>query len=115
MRVVLASASPARLEVLRRAGVSAEAIVSGVDEAAIEVDPPGEATSGRRDGRRDRPRETGREPVKVTPPPPPPPVDPGPGSATPAGGSGAGSGSAKKPKDTKVDPTVTIDPFAGGG
>ncbi|MBL8623128.1 MAG: serine/threonine protein kinase [Myxococcales bacterium] len=85
------------------------------DPTPIEVDPPGEATSGRRDGRRDRPRETGREPAKVTPPPPPPPVDPGPGSAAPTGGSGAGSGSAKKPKDTKVDPTVTIDPFAGGG
>lgn len=86
------------------------------DPTPVEGPTAGETSSGRRDGRRDRPRETGREPVKVTPPPPPP-VDPGPGSATPAGGAGAGSGSgsAKKPKDTKVDPTVTIDPFAGGG
>lgn len=35
MRFVLASASPARLATLRRAGVEPEVIVSGVDEAAI--------------------------------------------------------------------------------
>lgn len=35
MRFVLASASPARLTTLRRAGVDPEVIVSGVDEAAI--------------------------------------------------------------------------------
>lgn len=40
MRVILASASPARLEVLRRAGVAAEAIVSGVDEDAVDVAEP---------------------------------------------------------------------------
>jgi nucleoside triphosphate pyrophosphatase len=39
-RVVLASASPARLEVLRRAGVDAEVIVSGVDEEAVRVSDP---------------------------------------------------------------------------
>lgn len=35
MRFVLASASPARLATLRRAGVTPEVIVSGVDESAI--------------------------------------------------------------------------------
>ncbi|MFT4217674.1 MAG: Maf family nucleotide pyrophosphatase [Micropruina sp.] len=40
MRVVLASASPARLEVLRRAGIEAEVIVSGVDEDAVKVADP---------------------------------------------------------------------------
>jgi septum formation protein len=35
MRIVLASASPARLATLRRAGVTPEVIVSGVDESAI--------------------------------------------------------------------------------
>jgi septum formation protein len=37
-RFVLASASPARLETLRRAGVEPEVIVSGVDEDAITAD-----------------------------------------------------------------------------
>ncbi len=86
-----------------------------MNDPTVEIATPGETSSGR-SGRRDRPRETGREPVKITPPPPPiePPSG---GSAAPTAGSGAGSGSgsAKKPKDTKVDPTVTIDPFAGGG
>ena len=40
MRFVLASASPARLETLRRAGVEPEVIVSGVDEDAITADTP---------------------------------------------------------------------------
>jgi len=44
MRVVLASASPARLEVLRRAGVAADVIVSGVDEDAVEAPSPSALT-----------------------------------------------------------------------
>lgn len=40
IRVVLASASPARLEVLRRAGITAEAVVSGVDEESVRVADP---------------------------------------------------------------------------
>jgi len=40
MRVVLASASPARLEVLRRAGVQAQVRVSGVDEDAVTAGTP---------------------------------------------------------------------------
>ena len=35
MRVILASSSPARLELLRRAGVHAEVLVSGVDESTV--------------------------------------------------------------------------------
>jgi septum formation protein len=42
VRFVLASASPARLETLRRAGVEPEVIVSGVDESGVAA----EATSG---------------------------------------------------------------------
>lgn len=38
MRFVLASASPARLATLRRAGVEPEVIVSGVDEDAVRAD-----------------------------------------------------------------------------
>lgn len=38
MRLVLASASPARLETLRRAGLDPEVIVSGVDESVVDSD-----------------------------------------------------------------------------
>jgi len=41
-RFVLASASPARLETLRRAGVRPEVIVSGVDEDAVTAPTPAE-------------------------------------------------------------------------
>lgn len=41
-RVVLASASPARLAVLRAAGIEPEVIVSGVDEDAITAPTPAE-------------------------------------------------------------------------
>lgn len=44
MRVVLASASPARLAVLRGAGVHPEVIVSGVDEDAYSAPSTGELT-----------------------------------------------------------------------
>lgn len=42
MRFVLASASPARLDTLRRAGVEPEVIVSGVDESAVHAENPAE-------------------------------------------------------------------------
>ncbi len=38
MRLVLASASPARLETLKRAGVSPTVVVSDVDESLVEAD-----------------------------------------------------------------------------
>lgn len=41
-RLILASASPARLATLRSAGLDPEVIVSGVDEDAIEIDEPAE-------------------------------------------------------------------------
>ena len=44
VRVVLASASPARLAVLRAAGISPEVIVSGVDEHAYTAPTTGELT-----------------------------------------------------------------------
>ncbi|WKX70774.1 nucleoside triphosphate pyrophosphatase [Streptomyces sp. XD-27] len=40
--VVLASASPARLGLLRQAGLAPEVIVSGVDEDALDADSPAE-------------------------------------------------------------------------
>ncbi|MGH3369113.1 MAG: Maf family protein [Nocardioidaceae bacterium] len=39
-RLVLASASPARLETLRRAGLGPEVLVSGVDESRVHTDDP---------------------------------------------------------------------------
>jgi septum formation protein len=44
VRVVLASASPARLAVLRAAGIDPEVIVSGVDEDAFSAPDTGELT-----------------------------------------------------------------------
>ncbi|MFL6022491.1 MAG: Maf family protein [Marmoricola sp.] len=41
-RLILASASPARLATLRAAGLDPEVIVSGVDEDAVELDAPAE-------------------------------------------------------------------------
>ena len=41
-RIVLASASPARLAVLRSAGLDPEVIVSGVDESSFTADTPAE-------------------------------------------------------------------------
>lgn len=45
MRLILASASPARLETLRRAGVEATVVVSDIDESLVEADNIGELVS----------------------------------------------------------------------
>ncbi|HEY0239545.1 MAG TPA: nucleoside triphosphate pyrophosphatase [Friedmanniella sp.] len=45
VRVVLASASPARLATLRGAGLDPEVVVSGVDESGIEADTPAALTA----------------------------------------------------------------------
>ncbi|MEZ4398881.1 MAG: serine/threonine-protein kinase [Kofleriaceae bacterium] len=86
---------------------AAPAAVPVTLEALPELvfDPPeavhGDAT--RPSGRRPEPRRDVRTTPAPTPPPPAttvaPPPDPTP---------------KPKPKDTRVDPTVTIDPFAGG-
>ncbi|GII21155.1 Maf-like protein [Planosporangium mesophilum] len=44
-RLVLASQSPARLQLLKSAGIPAEVVVSGVDESVVQADGP-EALSG---------------------------------------------------------------------
>lgn len=77
--------------------------------AAVAAPPP--PTAGRETGEREsstvrrdpiarrpdpRPAPTVEPPRPADPPPPPPP----------------GPGSARRPKDTRVDPTATIDPFA---
>ena len=43
-RLVLASASPARLKTLQNAGLSPEVVVSGVDESSVEVTAPADYT-----------------------------------------------------------------------
>ena len=43
-RLVLASASPARLKTLRNAGLAPEVVVSGVDESEVELTTPAEYT-----------------------------------------------------------------------
>ncbi|GAA3543542.1 Maf-like protein [Aeromicrobium flavum] len=45
MRFVLASASPARLSTLQRAGIDPEVVVSGVDEDAVVADTPAELST----------------------------------------------------------------------
>ncbi|HWV27035.1 MAG TPA: Maf family protein, partial [Aeromicrobium sp.] len=45
MRVVLASQSPARLAVLRSAGIEPEVIVSGVDEDQVQSPNPANLAS----------------------------------------------------------------------
>ena len=45
VRLVLASASPARLATLRAAGLDPEVVVSGVDESGIEAETPAALTA----------------------------------------------------------------------
>lgn len=45
-RLVLASASPARLETLRRAGLDPEVMVSGVDESVVQASTPADLACG---------------------------------------------------------------------
>jgi septum formation protein len=44
-RLVLASASPARLDLLRRAGLDPEVVVSGIDEDGVEASDPAALTA----------------------------------------------------------------------